>query len=159
MIYFLHKIVEFGLVKLYNFYINHFRKEKRRNYEEIKKSYEPFIGMRYGFVRTYCPTCAASTSRRDCAKSEKKVTIPATVNINGVKCTVVQVGANAFKGYSKLTEVTVGKHVTEIGKNAFAGCKKLAKMTLKGTKLTSVKEKAFKNTSAKLKVAVPKGLK
>ena len=67
MIYFLYKIVEFGLVKLYNFYINHFRKEKRRNYEEIKKSYEPFIGMRYGFVRTYCPTCAASTSRRDCA--------------------------------------------------------------------------------------------
>ena len=112
--------------------------------------------MRYKVLSAAKKTVAATKGLK---KSEKKVTIPATVNINGVKCTVVQVGANAFKGYSKLTEVTVGKHVTEIGKNAFAGCKKLAKMTLKGTKLTSVKEKAFKNTSAKLKVAVPKGLK
>lgn len=115
-----------------------------------------YKNVRYKVLSAAKKTVAATKGLK---KSEKKVTIPATVNINGVKCTVVQVGANAFKGYSKLTEVTVGKHVTEIGKNAFAGCKKLAKMTLKGTKLTSVKEKAFKNTSAKLKVAVPKGLK
>lgn len=115
-----------------------------------------YKNVRYKVLNAAKKTVAASKGLK---KSEKKVTIPAAVTVNGVSCTVVQVGANAFKGYGKLTEVTVGKHVTEIGKNAFAGCKKLAKVTFKGTKVTSVKEKAFKNTSAKMKIAVPKGLK
>lgn len=92
-------------------------------------------------------------------KSDRKVTIPATVKVDGVSCTVVQIGANAFKGYSKLTQVTIGKNVTSIGKNAFANCKKLAKVTLKGTKLSAVSEGAFKNTSAKMKVNAPGSLK
>lgn len=92
-------------------------------------------------------------------KKATKVTIPATVKVNGVSCKVVQIGANAFKGYSKLKSVTIGKNVTTIEKKAFYGCKKLSKVTFKGTAVKTIKSGAFKKTSAKMTVKVPKKLK
>lgn len=58
-------------------------------------------------------------------KNIKSITIPATVKVNGVKCKVTAVAANAFKNNKKLTNVTIGKYVTKVGNNAFKGCKKL----------------------------------
>lgn len=89
-------------------------------------------------------------------KKATGIKIPDTVPINGVTCTVVQIGPKAFKGYSKLKKVTVGKNVTTIGKNAFMGCKKLGTIILKGKVLKSVQSGAFKKTSAKLKAKVSK---
>lgn len=112
------------------------------------------------------------------AKSEKID----KVKIDGIDCTVVSIGANAFKGAKNLTSVTIGSGVTSIGKNAFAGakklksvvvgkavktigasafsgCKKLAKVTFKGTAVSKIQGKAFKGTAKKVTVKIPKSLK
>ncbi len=90
---------------------------------------------------------------------KKNVTIPATVMVQGVKCGVVQIGANAFKGFKKLQTIVIGKNVTTIGKAAFANCSKLKKVTLKGNKVKTIKKNAFKKTSSKVTVKAPKSMK
>lgn len=92
-------------------------------------------------------------------KKAKKVTIPAEVTINGVSCTVVEIAPNAFKGYTKMKSVTIGKNVRKIGKGAFAGCKKLSQVTFKGSACTSIGKQAFSKTSSKMTVKIPKALK
>ncbi len=86
----------------------------------------------------------------------KKVTIPSTVTIDGKKYTVTEVADNAFKGNTKVKEVTVSKNITKIGKNAFSGCKNLKKVTIKSTKLKSVGKNALKNIKKDATIKVPK---
>lgn len=92
-------------------------------------------------------------------KKATKITIPATVKVNGETCKVVQINANAFKGCSRLKSVTIGKNVTTIQKNAFNSCKKLSKVIFKGTAVKTIKSGAFKKTASKITVTVPKSLK
>ncbi|MCI8496152.1 MAG: leucine-rich repeat protein [Lachnospiraceae bacterium] len=92
-------------------------------------------------------------------KKATKVTIPKTVQVNGVSCKVVEIGKNAFKGYTKLTTVSIGKNVKLINKNAFYDCKKLKKITYQNTTAPSIKTGAFKKTSSKITVNVPKSMK
>lgn len=87
------------------------------------------------------------------------ITIPNTVKISGVDYKVIQIDAKAFNGCKKLKKITIGANVSSIGKQAFNGCKKLSKITLKGTALKNIKTGAFKKTSAKMTVKVPKKLK
>ena len=91
-------------------------------------------------------------------KKSKSITIAASAVLDGHTFKVVAVSAKAYKGYSKLQKVTIGKNITSIGKNAFAGCKKLKKITIKSTKLksSSIGKNAFKGTAKKLTVKVPK---
>ncbi len=91
-------------------------------------------------------------------KKVTKVTIPATVKIDGITYKVTSVAKNACKGCTKLTTVTINKNVSKIGANAFSGCKKLKKITIKTTKLKSstVGKNAFKGTPKNAKVKVPK---
>ena len=135
-------------------------------------------GMEYEVLDPAAKTVELKSGNK---KKSGKLTIN-TVNINGENCTVVSIGANAFKKANKLTSVTIGSGVTSIGKNAFAnaaklqsvvigkkvktiaagafsGCKKLSKVTFKGTAVTKIGKKAFKNTSKKMTVTVPKKLK
>ncbi len=88
-------------------------------------------------------------------KKVTSVTIPNTVKINGVSCKVVQIGSNAFKKFTSLKKVTIGKNVTSIMKNSFAFCKKLSRVKFKGT-VKTIKSGAFKKTSKKMVVSVPK---
>ncbi len=92
-------------------------------------------------------------------KNAKSVRIPASVTIEGTVCKVIKIGKDAFKGYGKLTKVTLDKNIQMIDKNAFLNCKKLKTITLKGKALKTVKSKAFKNTAKNLKVKAPKGMK
>ncbi|MEE1227930.1 MAG: leucine-rich repeat protein, partial [Lachnospiraceae bacterium] len=96
-------------------------------------------------------------------KKAKKVTVPATVNVNGKVLPVTEIGNNAFKNNKKLTSVVIGPNVTKIGKNVFKGCKSLKKITVKTKKLnsTSIKNlaKSVKFRGAKLTVKVPKAKK
>ena len=86
----------------------------------------------------------------------KKITIAATVKIDGVTFKVTSIKKNAAKKNKNMTSVVIGKNVTSIGANSFANSKKLANVTLKGTKAVKVGSKAFKGTSAKMKVVIPK---
>ena len=109
-----------------------------------------------------------------------KVTIPATVRLNGVTYKVTSIAKNAFSGCEDLTSVTIGKNVTtigdkafykctslkkivipatvtKIGKSAFEKCKNLKKITIKTKSLTekTVGAKAFKGTPKSATVKVP----
>ena len=89
-------------------------------------------------------------------KTVKSVTIPATVKIEGKSYKVTGIAANAFKGCSKLTKVTVGKNVKVIGAKAFNGCKLLKKIDIKSTVLSKVGAKALSGINAKATIKVPK---
>lgn len=85
-----------------------------------------------------------------------KVTIPATVKINGKTYKVTEIKDNAFKGNKSLTQVTIGKNITKIGKNAFNGCKNLKKVIFKSTAVKKVGKGAFKGIYKKAKFTLPK---
>ncbi|MDE6908501.1 MAG: leucine-rich repeat domain-containing protein [Lachnospiraceae bacterium] len=115
-------------------------------------------------------------------KKAKSVKIPATVTVNNVQCEVVEIAANAFKGYTKLKKAVIGDNVVKIGKTAFSGCKnlttvtigkkvtsieakcffnckKLRKAVFKGAGVKTIKSKAFKGTKANIRVSFPKAMK
>ena len=91
-------------------------------------------------------------------KNVKKVSIPATITVKGIKYQVTAVSKDAFKNNKKVTQVTIDKNVNNIGKNAFYGCKNLKKITIKTTKLTkkTVGKNAFKGIHKKATIKVPK---
>lgn len=89
-------------------------------------------------------------------KNYSKVTIPATVKIQGFTFKVTAVSANAFKNNKKLTKVTVGKNVQTIGNSAFAGAGRLKSIVVKTTGLKKVGKKALKGVHAKCRIKVPK---
>ena len=88
--------------------------------------------------------------------NKKKVTIPATVAINGKKYNVTTIAANSMKG-SKVRTVILGANVSKISANAF-NASKATQITLKTTKLTKAKVKnCLKGSSTaqmKIKVSV-----
>ena len=92
-------------------------------------------------------------------KKAKSVKIPDTVEIKGKTCKVVQIDSNAFKNYSKMTKLTIGKNVTTIGKKAFIGAKKLKNVVISGNTLKTIQKGAFKNAKKNVKVKWPKGMK
>ena len=91
-------------------------------------------------------------------KNVKKVSIPATITVKGIKYQVTAVSKDAFKNNKKVTQVTIDKNVKNIGKNAFYGCKNLKKVIIKTTKLTkkTVGKNAFKGIHKKATIKVPK---
>lgn len=117
-------------------------------------------------------------------KTEKKVTIPATITYNGqtYKVTAIEdsafsknktvttvtigknvtsIGAKAFNQCTKLTKITIPSKVNKIGKQAFYGCSKLKSITITTTKLTTknVGSQAFKEIAKKAVIKVPKSKK
>lgn len=107
-----------------------------------------------------------------------KLTVPAAVTIEGVSFKVTAVANKAFRKYTRLktvsvgknvavignsafagdtalTKVTIGKGVTKIGKAAFQGCKKLGNITIKSAKLKSVGKNAVKGIHKKAVIKVP----
>jgi len=81
--------------------------------------------------------------------SDKVVTIPAYVTIDGEKYTVTAIKAGAFKGDTTVKKVYIGKNVKSIGKNAFKGCTSLKKVVVNGSSLTKVGKNAFAGINSK----------
>ena len=94
-------------------------------------------------------------------KVKTSVTIPTTIKIKGATYKVTEISTNAFKNNRKLKKVVIGQNIVRIGKNAFYGCKKLTSITIKSSRLTlkNIGKNAFKNTSPKATVKVPKSRK
>ena len=91
-------------------------------------------------------------------KVKTSVTIPTTIKIKDATYKVTEISTNAFKNNRKLKKVVIGQNIVKIGKNAFYGCKKLTSITIKSSRLTlkNIGKNAFKNTSPKATVKVPK---
>lgn len=89
-------------------------------------------------------------------KKATRITVPATVKIDGTTFKVTKIEKNAFKNCKKLKTVTIGKNVTSIGKNAFKNCAKLSKITVKSTKITKIETNKI---DKKVTIKVPKSAK
>lgn len=125
--------------------------------DPVIKDNDPFEvdGIKYQVV-----SASALTAKLIKGKDIAKVTVD-TVPYGGKTYKIVEIGDAAFSGCKKkLKKVTIGANVAVIGKNAFKGCKKLASVTVKkNSKLTKVGGGAFKKTSSKIKISLPKNLK
>lgn len=88
------------------------------------------------------------------SNSAKSISIPATVELGGVKYKVTKIAANAFKGEKKIKTVTIGKNVKTIGKSAFYGCSKLKTISFSGGAVKSIGKKAFTKINSKAVITV-----
>lgn len=87
-----------------------------------------------------------------------KVTVKSTIKVGSDTYTVTSIANGAFKK-SKITAVTIPDTVVSIGKSAFEGDTKLKSVTIKGTKLATIGDNAFKGCSALTKITLPKNVK
>ena len=62
-------------------------------------------------------------------KKVKSVTIPSTIKVDGIKYKVTSIAKNAYKNNQSITKITIGSNIKTIGANAFSGCKKLTEVT------------------------------
>lgn len=111
----------------------------------------------------------------------KKITIPASVVIDGINYKIDGIAPGAFRKCTKLVSVKMGSNITYIGdkafsfctslktitipdsvksirKNAFYGCKKLKTVKI-GKNVTSIGDKAFSKCSALTKITIPSKVK
>lgn len=91
-------------------------------------------------------------------KTYTSLTIPSTININGVTFKVTSIGASAFSSNSKLKKIVIGKNVATIGNKAFYKCKKLGTITFKSKVVTSIGKKAIAGIKANCKIIIPKSV-
>ena len=71
------------------------------------------------------------------------INIPATVTLNGEEYWVTGIAAQAFKGCTGITSVTIGSNVTSIGSEAFANCSGLSSVTLLDFHIFEIWESVF----------------
>ena len=86
------------------------------------------------------------------------VDVPDTISIDGKDYKVTSIAADAFLNNKKLKKLKIGRNINKIGKNAFKNCKNLRKIIITSEKLkaSSIGKNAFKGTSKKLVIKVPK---
>jgi len=133
-----------------------------KDYPQLKVTKEIKIKVKKGSVvtRNGCQYKVTNKSKKTVSlikgANKKKVTIPKTIKIDGTKYKVTKIASQAFKGITKVTEVTIGENVTSLGREAFANCSNLKKITVKSTKLKSIGKNAFKGIKKKATIKVPK---
>lgn len=91
-------------------------------------------------------------------KAVKSVSIPNTVEIDGMQYKVTSIDTKAFRGQKKLKKVTIPSNISKIGSQAFYGCKKLKTIVIKSAKLSvkNIGKNAFKGIPKKATVKLPK---
>ena len=67
-----------------------------------------------------------------------------------------QIGNNAFRGYSRLTSITIPEGMTSIGYEAFKGCSNLKRATIPSS-VTTIEQGAFSGTGL-TSVTIPEGV-
>lgn len=110
------------------------------------------VGKKVAFVNAAYMVTKSSAKAKEVKlikvkASAKKLSIPATININGYKYKVTALAANAATGSRKLTRVTIGSNIKMIGKAAFKNCKKLISVTI-NKNVTTIEKEAFRNCRA-----------
>ena len=85
------------------------------------------------------------------------ITIPSSVTIGGVQCSVTSIGEAAFVGCSGLKSVEIPSGVTSIGDWAFDGCSGLKSVEIPSS-VTSIGKYAFSGCSGLKSVEIQSGV-
>ena len=97
---------------------------------------------------------AAEVTKSSGTKYTDSITIPESVEYNGITCSVTSIGNNAFQDCSGLTSVTIPNSVTNIGFRAFYFCNSLTSVTVPNS-VTSIGSYAFWNCSGLTSIDIP----
>lgn len=104
---------------------------------------------------------AAGTETMEIVKIDKKaakVTIPSSVNIDGISYDVTEIAKNLMRSDTHLKSLTIGSKITTIRSGALRGCKNLKHITIKSSKITKVEKTAFKGVNKRCRVNVPNSM-
>ena len=91
------------------------------------------------------------------AKYSGSITIPATINHEGMQYSVTSVGKQAFYYCNNLATITIPKSVTSIGDEAFIGCRSLTSIIIPEG-VTSIKSCTFYNCSSLNTITLPESV-
>ncbi len=83
----------------------------------------------------------------------EKVTIPESIEVDGVTRVVKSIGKNALKGNQTIKEVKIGKNITTICTGAFKNCKNLELIELTGS-IKKIYKNAFKGIAKNAKFVI-----
>lgn len=106
-------------------------------------------GAKYKITSTKGRTVALQNA----GSTQKTVTVPAAIKLNGKTYKVTSIAAGAFKDNTDITSVKIGGNVTSIGDNAFYKCTNLKKVTI-GSKVSKIGSKAFYGCKALMDVTI-----
>lgn len=106
-------------------------------YAQWKTSYTASNKLKYKVNGKKTVTCYGTAT-----KAPKSLSIPATVKYAGITYKVTGISNHSFKKNSNLCSVSIGNNVAAIGNYAFYNCKNLKKVTI-GTGLTTIGNHAF----------------
>ena len=85
---------------------------------------------------------------------ETAITIPSSVEISGVECSVTSIGSDAFQSCRNLTSIEIPNSVTSIGDYAFYNCSGLTSIEIPNS-VTSIGDQAFYNCSGLTSIEIP----
>lgn len=88
-------------------------------------------------------------------KTYSKLSIPATVKINGFTFKVTSIADKAFMNNKKLSSVVIGSNIVSIGKQSFRGCSKLKNINIKSSAIKKVGKDTFHKIHKKAVIKVP----
>nr|MCR4716114.1 leucine-rich repeat domain-containing protein [Lachnospiraceae bacterium] len=128
-------------------------------YQEFDKGEELTTSNGYTYKVTKFSGSTGEVSLTSVGATAKKVTVPATIKVDGYTFKVTSIAANALKKKTSLTTLVIGTNVSSIGANAFFGDKKLKTITVNSTKIKSIGAKAFKGVPKTAKAKLPKAKK
>lgn len=113
--------------------------------------------MKYKVTKVGKHTAGSVTLTGTTRKRDKLISlsIKDTVTILGKTFRVTAVGADAFRGCSRLRRVKLGIYIRIIKKNAFRSCRRLKKLTVCSLRLRHIGKNALKGISPKAVIQVP----